>query len=66
VEIGYTGTSAVSNTEKMFQRFTKSNANTNSLGLGLSIVKAICDTYLFPVAYLAENGYHKVAVHFPE
>lgn len=65
LEIANTGPSEVANTEKLFQRFVKTNSNSSSLGLGLSIVKAICDTYLFSIDYSTKNGLHKLAVHFP-
>lgn len=65
LEVSNTGLTEVANTDKLFQRFTKANSRSSSLGLGLSIVKAICDTYLFTITYSAKNGYHKVTVHFP-
>jgi signal transduction histidine kinase len=65
LEVSNTGPSEVANTEKLFQRFTKANSKSSSLGLGLSIIKAICDTYLFTITYSAKHGYHKVTVHFP-
>ncbi|MBS1487978.1 MAG: HAMP domain-containing histidine kinase [Bacteroidetes bacterium] len=65
-------TLAVSNTgealnlppEKLFHRFVKSNLKSPSLGLGLSILKAICDTYSFQIAYREAGGYHTVSVLF--
>jgi signal transduction histidine kinase len=66
LEIANTGATPALGTEKLFQRFVKTNSNSNSLGLGLSIVKAICETYLFSVDYSAKNGFHRVAVHFTQ
>ncbi|HEY5463532.1 MAG TPA: HAMP domain-containing sensor histidine kinase, partial [Hanamia sp.] len=61
-----TGSLAVSNTgippqihtSELFERFKKDSPSADSLGLGLSIVKTICDTYGFPVIYIYENGMH--------
>jgi signal transduction histidine kinase len=64
LEIVNSGSHSSGNVEKLFQRFVKSNPKSQSLGLGLSIVKAICDTYLFTVKYSIENGYHRVTVDF--
>jgi signal transduction histidine kinase len=64
LEIVNSGSHSSGNVEKLFQRFVKSNPKSQSLGLGLSIVKAICDTYLFTVKYSIENGYHRVTVVF--
>lgn len=64
LEMANTGPASALGTEKLFQRFAKTNSNSSSLGLGLSIVKAICDTYLFSINYSVSNGFHKVAVHF--
>jgi signal transduction histidine kinase len=48
--------------EKLFQRFVKANQKSHSLGLGLSIVKAICETYLLPIQYTFEQNLHKISV----
>lgn len=44
--------------KKIFSRFYKSDNNQNNTGLGLSIVKAICDLYGFSVTYYFENKFH--------
>jgi hypothetical protein len=59
-----TGQSSGENASRLFQRFIKSNPKSQSLGLGLSIVKAICDTYAFVVHYEIAQGLHKVTVKF--
>ncbi|HEV8512391.1 MAG TPA: HAMP domain-containing sensor histidine kinase [Cyclobacteriaceae bacterium] len=64
LEIVNSGNHSSGNVEKLFQRFVKSNPKSQSLGLGLSIVKAICDTYSFNVKYAIENGYHKIRITF--
>jgi signal transduction histidine kinase len=49
-------------TTELFERFKKESTSPESLGLGLSIVKTICDTYGFDVSYHYETGSHVVAV----
>lgn len=49
---------------ELFNRFIKSNARSQSLGLGLSIVKAICDTYQYPVSYFYSDGTHHISIDF--
>ncbi len=48
--------------EKLFGRFVKDNQKSSSLGLGLPIVKAICDTYSFPIDYSYEEELHKMTL----
>lgn len=50
--------------QKLFQRFIKSNTKSPSLGLGLSILKAVCDTYSFRITYHESAGWHTVSIHF--
>lgn len=64
LEIVNSGNHAPGNVERLFHRFVKSNPKSQSLGLGLSIVKAICDTYSFTVKYGIENNYHRITVFF--
>ncbi len=52
------------NPEDLFNRFTKSSNKPDSLGLGLSIVKKICDYYNFTVQYSAQENYHTVSITF--
>ncbi len=66
LEIANSGNHSSGNVERLFQRFVKSNPKSQSLGLGLSIVKAICDTYSFTVKYHVENGYHRITVVFTQ
>lgn len=49
-------------TAELFERFKKESTSAESLGLGLSIVKTICDTYGFEVSYHYQTGYHIVTV----
>ena len=51
-------------TSELFDRFKKDNQTSDSLGLGLSIVKQICDLHEFKVEYTCENNDHEIIVHF--
>jgi signal transduction histidine kinase len=64
LEITNSGSHTTGNAERLFQRFVKSNPKSQSLGLGLSIVKAICDTYSFTVKYSIENSRHRITIAF--
>lgn len=50
--------------EKLFERFQKASSSSESVGLGLSIVKQICDTYNFKVNYTYKGNLHTVSVYF--
>ncbi|MFM9986081.1 MAG: sensor histidine kinase [Flavobacteriales bacterium] len=50
--------------EKMFERFQKQHTSHESVGLGLSIVKQICDTSGFRVMYIFDKGYHRLRIEF--
>ncbi|MDE3213514.1 MAG: HAMP domain-containing histidine kinase [Bacteroidota bacterium] len=45
-----------------FERFQKDSISGDSLGLGLSIVKKICDNYNFTLSYRYEDGFHVLKV----
>jgi signal transduction histidine kinase len=62
--ISNTGEFTEVKTERLFQRFVKSKTSSQSLGLGLSIVKAVCETYLFQIKYAVEESMHTVTVLF--
>lgn len=48
----------------LFDRFSKANPKSESLGIGLSIVKTICNSYDFDIKYLYEEGFHELLVKF--
>jgi signal transduction histidine kinase len=50
--------------DKLFARFAKSNPQSTSLGLGLPIVKAICDTYMLSVDYTYNDKLHWLRIRF--
>jgi signal transduction histidine kinase len=64
LEIGNPIEGSVGNGRNLFQRFVKSNPRSQSLGLGLSIVKAICETYQFTINYEIKNGYYRIRILF--
>jgi signal transduction histidine kinase len=49
---------------QLFERFKKGNQSNDSTGLGLSIVKQICDMSQFKVEYRYENGLHVIQLNF--
>lgn len=51
-------------TEELFKRFKKSNQCDNSIGIGLAIVKQICDLNNFTIQYLYEKDCHILKVGF--
>jgi len=58
------GKKLTANPEKLFTRFAKANPESESLGIGLSIVKKICDLYGFAVEYIFVDGLHQIKIHF--
>jgi signal transduction histidine kinase len=52
-------------TDELFKRFRKNNQSSDSTGLGLSIVKQICDLCHFTVHYTYADRLHTVEVKFP-
>ncbi len=49
---------------ELFGRFKKDSLSPDSLGLGLSIVKSIADTYGFSVGYYYKSGMHIIEILF--
>jgi signal transduction histidine kinase len=50
--------------EKLFERFSKASRNSESLGIGLSIAKKICDYYGFEISYKNMNENHLISINF--
>lgn len=59
-----TGQPIDSDPSQLFQRFRKIDQTSESLGLGLSIVKQICDTYGIPIEYTVSNRSHILKLDF--
>lgn len=51
-------------TNELFKRFKKSNQSHESIGLGLSIVKQICEVNEFSVHYDFSDGWHSITIYF--
>ena len=51
---------------KIFERFYHSAGKKSSTGLGLALVKAVCNMYGFTVAYSFTGGLHTFRVDFNE
>lgn len=59
-----TGTSLNFPADEMFERFRKDSSVENSVGLGLSIVKKICDFLDYKIIYIHKEGLHTLVVNF--
>ncbi len=59
--VGNTGLPMVGNdTERLFERFGKGDADNQSLGLGLSIVREICKRYGYRLTYENRGEWHEI------
>lgn len=56
------GIDIVSGTD-IFERYVSNKLNSNSSGLGLSIVKSIADTYDFRISHSYKDGKHIISLH---
>lgn len=50
--------------EEVFTRFSKRRSSRESNGLGLHIVKSICDLYKFALSYECEGNLHRIRMQF--
>lgn len=62
--VANTGKSLTGDTENLFMRFKKGSDNPDSSGLGLSIVKKICEEHRFSVHYSAIGEQHTLTVRW--
>jgi signal transduction histidine kinase len=53
-------------TSELFKRFTKGSYSSNSIGIGLAIVKQICDLNSFSIQYDYADGWHTMQIIFGE
>ena len=51
-------------TTELFERFKKGNSGSDSIGIGLAIVRQICDLSHFTIDYQYRDGFHCLAVGF--
>jgi signal transduction histidine kinase len=61
--ISNTGNEIKGDAGKIFERFTKFTDNSDSIGLGLSIVKSICEKYGFKLSYQFLHNLHTVSIN---
>ena len=59
-----TGTPPKIPTEELFMRFKKGDQCNSGIGLGLSIVKQICQLHNFTVTYSYNEGWHALVIYF--
>ncbi len=62
--ISNTGRPLNTEPEEMFSRFKKADSSSNSIGLGLSIIKRIVDQNNYEISYSYNEGWHIITVHF--
>jgi len=62
--ISNTGKITNNEPEKYFERFYKESNSSDSVGLGLTITKKICDLYGFTVANQIQNNIYSLIVKF--
>ena len=59
-----TGREPIVPTQELFERFKKGNTGSDSIGIGLAIVRQICDLSDFDIDYQYAGGLHMLAVSF--
>ncbi|MFH2095771.1 MAG: HAMP domain-containing sensor histidine kinase, partial [Bacteroidota bacterium] len=64
LEISNTGNMHIPDPEKMFGRFIRSESSSSSPGLGLSIVKTICDSNGWVISYNCNEKIHTIKIIF--
>ena len=62
--ISNTGPTLTTNPEDLFKRFHKSSNNPHSVGLGLSIVKKITESYGMLITYTYTNTIHEIELRY--
>ena len=62
ISISNTGDLLRFNAKQLFERFKKNNSASTSLGLGLSIVKKICDSQQIQINYSFSDPIHKITL----
>jgi signal transduction histidine kinase len=59
-----TGRAPVVPTKELFERFKKGNSGSDSIGIGLAIVRQICDMSRFDIEYQYSSDLHQLAISF--
>jgi signal transduction histidine kinase len=62
--VSNTGLPMTTDPEDLFNRFHKSNDNPQSVGLGLSIVKQITESYGMVITYTCHNAIHEIRLRY--
>ena len=62
--IANTGRDPVVPTRELFERFKKGNSGSDSIGIGLAIVRQICELSHFDIEYQYNSGWHILAISF--
>jgi signal transduction histidine kinase len=57
-----TGNAPAIETSKLFDRFKKDGQSSESVGLGLAVVKEICTLYHYSIEYIYADGLHTVTI----
>jgi signal transduction histidine kinase len=65
LKIRNTGPQLLSSPSLMFERFKKQSTSEYSIGLGLSIVKKICDVFHYRINYKYSEKNHEICITFP-
>lgn len=60
--LGNTGSPLTTDPERLFERFKKEGASPDSVGLGLAIIREICENYGLQVRYEEQNGWHRFCI----
>jgi K+-sensing histidine kinase KdpD len=58
------GLSVTINPEDLFKRFHKDGNNSQSVGLGLSIVKKIAESYGMNITYTCRDAIHEIKLQY--
>lgn len=64
MRIKNTGNPPLVPTEELFERFKKDNQSLNSIGIGLSIVKKICEIFHHSISYTSISSFHVLEIKF--
>ena len=64
LSISNTGLPLHGDPSELFERFKKDKVSSESLGLGLSIVKKICERYRYSINYIYNDPLHITTINF--
>lgn len=64
ISISNSGIPPKLNSTTLFERFKKESSSSNSFGLGLSIVKKVCDNYYWKINHSFIENQHNITIYF--